>query len=348
MKVNMISIYILCTVLFPLLALWKIKTRDQQTSTILLSKNDTLYLRGVSACFVLFAHFCTYLNQVTAGMNRLFYAGISQLGGIGVLIFFFASGYGIYESYADKTPNRNYLIKRGGSIYLPYLIIKLCILGLELIAGVRTKIGIRDLVAIVTVENWFIHIILIQYIIFYVIWRYFGKKKIIIYSIIADLVLSMVYFFWQRPDRWFNALWLFTFGMACSLRKKEIRIFFAEHVWVRIALCCAGFAVFGVIFVANKGVYWANLFKPVSGAFLCIAICGIMCQKEFTSRIMAYFGKRSMYLYIVQIPVWSVVNIDEPIEKFWVSLLFSLIFMELIYRFVEAFTKYAFRLEKGK
>ena len=336
---SLTSIYILYAVFFPISALWGIKIRCNKVSDTLLSTNDTLYLRGVSACFVILAHFCIWTNKLTSVMNRLFYLITSQLGGIGVLIFFFVSGYGIYESYANKPPSISYLYKRGRNAYLPYFMVKICFLFINFVIGTRSEIKLKDIILIATVEDWFIRVILIQYIAFYVIWRFFSKRKIIEYSVIVDFVMSFIFIMQHKPDGWFNALWLFTFGMVCSQYKNKIISFFEKHIHIKVMLLCSASAVFGGLFVYNKGVYWADVFKPVSGVFLCIAICGVMYCREFTSRIMAYFGRRSMYLYIVHINIWNLIDILGVVEKFWIALVISILFTEILYQFIEIFFK---------
>lgn len=232
---------------------------------------------------------------------------------------------------------------------------KLCLLLMKFATGIKTEVGIDDFISIVTVEDWFIRVILIQYIVFYVIWCFWGKKKIIAYSIVADFAMSLVFIAQQKPDGWFNALWLFTFGMACSLHKNKIMRFFENHMFIKLIVLGASFVAFGAIFATNKEGHWAtysggywNLFKPISGAFLCIAICGIMYCKEFTSQVMVYLGKRSMYLYIIHINVWPAISISDPIERFWVALIISLVLTEFIYQLVGIVMLYIVRLGRGK
>ena len=118
---------------------------------------------------------------------------------------------------------------------------------------------------------------------------------------------------------------------AYILYKGEIMKFFNSRLWIKTSLLFIAFTIFGIVFAVNKGSYWADTFKPVSGAFLCTAICGIMSHKEFSSPIMLYLGKRSMYLYIVHINVWQMVNLVNPLGQFWIVCLTTLILTEVIY-----------------
>ena len=100
----MLGIYLLFLLIFAVTVIYKVKTLSQNKGNVLLSKTDTEFLRGISACFVIIAHSCIWINEMMEG-DKVLYFVISQLGGIGVLIFFFVSGYGIYEKYAHKHPS---------------------------------------------------------------------------------------------------------------------------------------------------------------------------------------------------------------------------------------------------
>lgn len=329
----MISIYLLCLIVFPIAILYGIKiTQDTQ---VLVSRRDTQFLRGVSACFVVLAHYCINLNESLVSMNAAFYFGVRQLGGIGVLLFFFVSGYGIHESYAHKKPGWYYLWKRIRGVYLPYLIIKFLILIFKTFMARKITFGIQEFLSILLVEDWFIHVILIQYIIFFIIWKFLNIKKVVIYSILFDVILTYMFVLEGKPDGWFNALWLFTFGIACSQYNKEICNFLLKQRMLKIVLYLGAFLITGNLFAVYKGIYWANVFKPIGGIFLCMAICTILRKYTFTSGPMLYFGKRSMYLYIVHINIWPIVQVDNAVIKFWVALVLSVLITEIIYRLTE-------------
>lgn len=326
----MIGIYLLCLAIFPATVLYKVEILPQNKANVLMSKTDTRFLRGVSACFVILAHFCAWVNEIQ-GMNSYFYFAISQLGGIGVLIFFFVSGYGIYESYADKTPGWDYLWKRAKSVYFPYLAIKFLLLIPESIIEGRITLGTYKFVSILLVEDWFIHVILIQYIAFFIIWKFLSVNRMILYSIVFDSVLSFVYILEGKPDGWFNALWLFTFGMLCSQYKDKICNFFGVRAWIKSFLFLGAFCIIGTLFAVNKGSYWANPFKPIGGVFLCLAICGILRKLTFESMPMSYIGKCSMYLYIIHINLWPALHIENVIYRFWAALVLSVLLSVVIY-----------------
>lgn len=332
----MISIYLLCLVIFPISALYGTKLVKENVPHAIMSKSDTMYLRGVAASFVVLAHLCIWVNELYSGMNHIFYVAVSQLGGIGVLIFFFVSGYGIYESYADKSAGWDYLWKRAKGVYFPYLVIKCLLLVLESIIEGKIVFDVNRFLAIILVEDWFIHVIVIQYLTFFVLWKFFSINRMILYSFLVNVVISFVFIMQNRSDRWFNALWLFTFGMACSCYEKQLCEYYAQRTWLKIIFAGVGFAVTGILFAVNKGAYWANMIKPISGMLLCLGLGGVFGKLKFTSKWMFYLGKRSMYIYIIHVNIWPMLRVENAIYRFWIVLLLSMILTEMMYRLIGA------------
>ncbi len=191
----------------------------------------------------------------------------------------------------------------------------------------------KRLVSILLVEDWFIRVILIQYILFFVIWKFFNIKNCF-YMLFAEGVLTLIFISEKRPIGWFNALWLFAFGMICSQYKKEICNFLKRRIWIKVLAGLGMFLIFGLIFAVNKGAGWANLFKVLGGISLCGALCGILTRLKFQSKLMLYMGRRSLYLYVVHNNLWHLFTIENAAYRFWIVLVVSLIISELIYQMV--------------
>lgn len=325
----MLSMYILYLVVVPFMMLMGMKIENKREEC-LLNKSDTKILKGMASCFVVMSHYVVW----SGGDNRYIDIAISQLGGIGVLIFFFISGYGIYVSYINKEPGWAFIVKRVKTVYLPYVIIKIVLEAILFILGMQVRTWGEALLSILLVEDWFIKVIIMQYIIFFINWRYIGKTKVIWLGIFADIILSVVFISENQPIGWFNALWLFTFGMICAKYEKRIYSFLNSNklLW-KIFLLLIGFCVTGGIFAVFKGEMWANILKPLSGMLLCIAICGVTRCVRFGSPVMLYVGERSIYMYIVHMNMWTMTEyIALPAIRFWAAIVLTIIGTEVLYR----------------
>ncbi len=339
----MITEYIVYFIVLPILILWNIKLLDRSDEKQLLNKEDTVALRGISSFFVIAAHFMFRVDEMIGYTTNVIVKGVvGQLGGIGVLIFFFVSGYGLYESYGYRKVDRTYIVKRFKGVYFPYIIIKLIFLACDHILGTSGSNVGTEILSIIFVEDWFIHVIIILYIVFYIAAK-LNKKYMITINIAADCVLTAIYLHRNKPIGWFNALWLFTFGIFVSKYQDKIIRISRKYYYQMIAVSMTGFVLMGGIFALNKGLIWANIFKPLSGMFLCICICMIMRKSKLSSCINILAGDRSLHLYIVHIYILRILRFSEPILSFWLALVLVIIITEILFWVTNYICSKAFR-----
>lgn len=97
----MVGIYIVSFFLFPLSVF--MQARRGRTGNVFLEKEDSNFIRGVAACFVILAHLMDILIEEGMGGDSLLRI-FDVTGGMGVLLFFFVSGYGIFKEYSHKKP----------------------------------------------------------------------------------------------------------------------------------------------------------------------------------------------------------------------------------------------------
>ncbi len=333
----MLSIYFFYLICFPVFVLYKMAVFRKNEKDTLLTKQDTQFLRGMAAFFVILAHFIIWVGEKEK-INFIIYFLFSQLGGIGVLVFFFVSGYGIYESYANKVPNWRFLWKRIKGVYLPYLSVKL-ILKMIGILFMDWHFSIKDLISVLLIEEWFIRVILFQYIIFFICWKLGKPKEIVLFSLIADCIMSGIFIWEGKSDGWINALWLFPIGMACSQYKAQISAFFKKYTVLKIILLFSLFILNGLFFAINKGTFWVNPMKAMAGCFLCLGICGILQCISPRSPVILHAGGVSLYLYVIHVNVWPILFMDNVIYKFWIVLIITVVCSELLSKLPVVFRK---------
>ncbi len=162
-------------------------------------------------------------------------------------------------------------------------------------------------------------------------------------NIAADCVLTAIYLHRNKPIGWFNALWLFTFGIFVSKYQDKIIRISRKYYYQMIAVSMTGFVLMGGIFALNKGLIWANIFKPLSGMFLCICICMIMRKSKLSSCINILAGDRSLHLYIVHIYILRILRFSEPILSFWLALVLVIIITEILFWVTNYICSKAFR-----
>lgn len=304
----------------------------------LFTKTDTAAIRGVSAIFVMVAHYSIWFNQLSeVTMNKLVILPLEQLGGIGVLLFFFASGYGINESYGKKDNITGYLTKRFWGVYVPYILMKLITNTMLIVTKLipnDSKVLLSYL-AILGIPDWFIFVIILQYVSYYLARKYFPKYDLL-FSVVADTVMTFIFVVQNRPIGWFNALWLFTFGILVSRYQHEIMGIINKSRLLVLLTSFIGFCLLGAVFALFKGNSWANFIKPIAGMLLSLSFCSIFRWIKLENRVVLWFGKCSLYLYIVHIAVWDIVT--KYVVNIRLSLLMAIVLSflltEVVFRIV--------------
>lgn len=323
----MILIYLAFALL--LLPCLRIKTRTIASSAQLLQRQDTISIRGISAIFVIVAHYSSWIS-VLEGVHffKPLLWGLGQLGGIGVLLFFFVSGYGINESYGNKKTLDKYIFKRFSGVYFPYVIIKIVTVTAEVICGVSNSelsIPLRYL-QILLIPDWFILVVVLQYISYYICHR-FIRSHLLIASIVIDSVISLVFILTDKPLGWFNALWLFTFGIWISEYQERVKALINRKYWLMTIVSFVGFLFMGVLFAKYKDDGLINIAKPISGVFICLLFCCLLRRLLFGNIIIDWLGRKSLFIYIVHISVWNcmLLVIDNPTALVWTAIIFTIL-----------------------
>ena len=204
----MIGIYILFFLIFPLSVMYTIRKNNCKVA-VLLNKSESLEIKGLATCFVILAHLTNLIIESdTAYLKPL--EMFTVFGGMGVLLFFFVSGYGIYKGYAEKKPSTDFLKKRAINVIMPYLIMKLFFALISVIVGAE-EFSLKNTI-LGFLSDWFIDVILIQYVIFYISWKATNrnqqnnKKILFVLNFILNIAAALI--FWKAGfvARWYNGL----------------------------------------------------------------------------------------------------------------------------------------------
>lgn len=336
----MVLVYLVIGILFIPCVMLRLRTEENAQ---LFDKSDTVAIRGISALFVMIAHYSNWFNQISnVTINRILMMPLEQLGGIGVLLFFFVSGYGINESYGKKNDMKGFVIKRFYGVYLPYVLMKIITnTMLNVAIGFPSlEKSIESYLLILLVPDWFIFVIILQYLSYYASKTVFAKFDLV-FSLLSDIVMTVIFILLNKPIGWFNALWLFTFGIILSKYQKWMLLQIRRNYYLILVGSLLGFMLFGGIFAIYKGQAWANIAKPTAGFLLCIALCCLFRKIKYTNRITLWFGRCSMYLYIVHIAVWdiSLCMSIHPISSFGCSVIASIFVTGCIHYLVTCLIK---------
>ena len=215
------------------------------------------------------------------------------------------------KGYGKRSINRGYIIKRNKNVWLPYVELKL----IFIIADLATKrIALSNipqrLWGIVTLEDWFIFVIVIEYIFYYVARKAF-EKRYIYFLLGLNIVLMVVFIIQQRADRYINSMWLFLFGIVLSMYQEHIIIRFVyKHYYTAVMLSAVVFLMAGAIFAINKGSLWADVIKPVSGMALCMLFICILLRSRINSPFLKWGAEVALSLHCSCVVLWLFAKVD--------------------------------------
>ena len=165
-----------------------------------LSKNTTNLLKFLCAILIMLHHYAQYVCANDLSDNIIYHILSSQCGFIGVIVFFYLSGYGLMESENKKHLDLVQFIKRRLlKIYLPVVVVSVLWLPLyydmnDVVLDFQ-KIGTyRDIATDIFLgmgqDNilWFVKILIFLYITFYILTTIKAKTYL---SIITSFTLTI-------------------------------------------------------------------------------------------------------------------------------------------------------------
>ncbi len=306
--------------------------------TALLTRDETDYIKGIAALMVFLAHSQIFLTS--NDRDYLILKPFSLLGGVGVLLFFFLSGYGIFKGYIYKNPSLKYWKNRILNVFIPATSISLfsCIVINFINNG---KINVWNLLKDSFSTQWYIDVIMLEYFAFFVAWNIARKNKVIVLILTFIFSVLIGFVFWKTGfnARWYNGLLLFPTGMLLGFLESKILSLSKIKIRIAIFLSLGGFIGTGFLFEKMKGLIIGDLMKTISG--FCLAFLFVMIVSAFVvgNKVVFWLGKRSLYIYLCHL--YLLLLFSGIIEKgilfqkaeIWIFLLLfgTIIYSEIMY-----------------
>lgn len=319
----MLIVYLLIVfAVFPALALLGCKfAKKRQFAAVLFPKEASVYWRGIAALMVIFAHLTIYLQNkgVNASLARVY----EWFGGMGVLIFFFVSGYGTALSLRNRKMDLQWLIKHLLWLWIPVAIIR-CFLWF----GCRSDYPSADFRTFVLFAAgfldpaWYVNVLLTVYVTVFIAKRFFPARFLLVLFFL-NLATSVLFCLLGFEPRWYNGHLLFVLGAALSMWGDTVQKTIRRHWWFSLICGAALFAAFALFFARFKPAVFSAVLKLISGAGLCFML--VVLSQKFTryGTIMMEMGKMSLYLYIIHSGLYPIM------DKLWPSEPYLVVFLSL-------------------
>ncbi len=291
-----------------------------------LSVEDTNAIKGIFIMFVFFRHITSYISDFDPLDLRMLSLNY-YLDQLIVVMFLFYSGYGVAYSMEHK---ENYMKsfpkKRIGFLLLEYDIVVLLYFTVGKLLG--KKYTLKKLaLSLIAVDscgnsNWYIFTILILYLITFISWLLFQKKRSLF--LLMQLLLTSGYIFammhW-KDSYWYNTALAYVFGVFWCIYKQHIEKLLNNHI------------IYILLFVACIPAYhftrtWSNhiVMYELMSVFFALLIILITYKIRLRNTVLITLGRHLFPLYILQrLPMLLLQKKTDTLRNNTVFLVYSAI-----------------------
>ncbi|MCQ2520878.1 MAG: acyltransferase [Lachnospiraceae bacterium] len=238
-------------------------------------------------------------------------APLGVLGGMGVLLFFFVSGYGIQKSYFSKKPTMVFWKKRICNMFIPAFLV--CLLSV-VISNIKSLsvLGFAQIIKETMLMQWFVLAIMLEYLLFFVGWllSYKIKKKYIefITVFVGNIGLTVYFILVGANPRWYSGLMVFLAGMlVAGFEQRILSLKKKQHIAGGIVSILA-FGVMGILFNMLKAAFWSTILKSLAGIFLAMFFVSAVLLFKVGNKAANWVGERSLYIYLCHLGILQIIG----------------------------------------
>lgn len=189
---------------------------NREKHAILLSKDQSMFLRGFGALSIILHHLAIDVGAKT-GISGLYYA----MGAPATGIFFFVSGYGVYKSLGKSSQKRfKWLLHHIGNILIPFFVVWIMDWIVYILIN-PSKTNIYSIfksgatLTMIGYENWFVKAIILVYILTIVLEKMNHRLYPYFLAVCAFIYLLAGRYLGINAW-WYNSVWLFPVGLIAS------------------------------------------------------------------------------------------------------------------------------------
>lgn len=300
------------------LVLYKAKIEDINDDFFGIS--STTAMRGICCLIIILVHIPESYQNPIQDM-------ISSFGYIGVTFFFMTSGYGLKLGIINKRElTRGFWKRRLSKLIIPYIIAILIYLFLDIV----TKKGI-DWYIFYSVGGWVLWLI-ICYLIFWTIYSFklFGRYKDIAISVIIIMFSTTMFLVGNDIGftTWTTEIYGFIWGILLANNKNRFVEYALEKWSIKTAISCLIAAVFGVMYLKLKPIYFIGSYvlKIVLGIAILMFILMLTSRIYFGNKIVIYIGRISYEVFLCHGIAIKVLETFMPVMQSGVFIALVLVF----------------------
>lgn len=304
-------VYLVVSVLFFLTVVYfivcsRLLFTSRRSEEKFLNRRITGTLEGIAAVGIVLMHIATHSTGMElTGLIGIYVKFCKSLGGVGVNIFFFLSGYGNYLSLTEKSSNRDRLswfVRRIVNILIIYLtcyFISLSMLMLEgFIPTVKETVSNILFLQMPLTNAWYVRVQLSMYLWLYMAFMLSQKQNLrIILLVLCCIAEALILYILGFSEHWWMSVLCFPVGTATAVYRKIIEKQLDRYRSQMIVLCVILFPISYYMGASND----LFLVKIVGNAILASVIIAFSEIVSLGSGLYRIIGTSSLQLYLIHI-----------------------------------------------
>lgn len=306
----MILTNLLSFLVFPAIVLFHLKIEERND---VIGINDSNIMKGIAAIFIFLAHFYNRLSGKTnIGIGKMWL----YMGGVGVCLFFFLSGYGLNRSDSIEKPG--FIVKRTKNVLIPFVITRSACFLIDSSLWGKGFSFFMEYVLGIQEPLWFVTVILLIYIGYYFCYKLFGRNRLNVAVALYNVGIGILFWALGANPRWYNAHLLFSAGMIIADHNDAVISALKKYGWwLCNVVLGSGFLLFSALFSMNKDSLGGIAFKLASGVFVCLLFMNLFLRVRLRSDIMKWVGKNSLLFYIIHLQVLRMPSMNGVEDKWF-------------------------------
>ncbi len=288
------------------------------------SKSLSSFLKGFAILLILICHIGNQFTRFT-----------TPLGGIGVAIFLFLSGYGLTCSLYNSG-NKYFWRKRIVAVFVPYLLLQLLTFNLHPYTGFYDFILDLTLIHPLMPMGWFLNYLLIWYIIFWLT-SFISKKNLrtIILGVFTIALCCITYHF----HKFIRFEQSFSFFLGYITATYNMDLFFKGKKWIMAF-------IIGIVLIGIKQIQSIHSFLGIDLAIKLFFLWAILAFvknisniSSFVQKFLIYIGGISFEIYLIQAYMCNLFILPYSKVILGIVVFVSSIVLAVIFHYIIKFIK---------
>ncbi len=269
-----------------------------------LSKEQTNALKGIASCMVLICHLQANVDLFKSSIIGTVF---SSFGYLAVSIFFFISGFGLYEQLKKAPDKKAYIQKFPHHRILPFYFLYGAVVLIYLVRDILVKQSVNFALVLksfffggtIVDYGWYFQVQLLLYIAFFIVFTLMKKHQIKAITLLL-LIYCAICVLLKIPTTWYQSVFCFSLGLLCSFCKD--RLF---SIKLNIPLLTTFFFMLFIITLlfGNKRIlpeFLRMVIKIISSLSFVATITLLMRFLNIANTFTTVLGKYSFEIYILQ------------------------------------------------